>query len=78
MDQKNKLRDWFIIRRILIQNKISLIILNKALTFYRNQSKKMINALSNEAFWASGIESEEKLLNQCQKVIEKRLAKVRR
>jgi hypothetical protein len=61
------------IRKNLWMNKLALILLRKALQFYRTQSKPLVNSLDAEVAWVSGIDSEEKHLDNTQRIIERRL-----
>lgn len=68
---KMKLR--MTIKKNLLMNKLALLLLQKALKFYRLQSKPLISNLSAEAAWMSGVDSEEKHLDSTQRIIERRL-----
>jgi len=61
------------IRKNLWMNKLALILLRKALQFYRTQSKPLVNSLSAEVAWVSGIDNEEKHLDNTQRIVERRL-----
>jgi hypothetical protein len=54
-------------------NKLALLLLQKALKFYRLQSKPLISNLGAEAAWMSGVDNEEKHLDSTQRIIERRL-----
>lgn len=58
----------------MFKNKLALILLDYALSFYRKQSSILIQNIPKEELWVSGIETEEKILDQSQRIIGKRLS----
>lgn len=62
------------VKNAMFKNKLALILLDYALSFYRKQSSILIQNIPKEELWVSGIETEEKILDQSQRIIGKRLS----
>lgn len=71
MFAKMKLR--MTIKKTLLMNKLALVLLQKALKFYRSQSRPLVSSLSADAAWMSGIDNDEKHLDNTQRIVERRL-----
>ena len=63
------------VKNAMFKNKLALILLDYALSFYRKQSSILIQNIPKEELWVSGIETEEKILDQSQRIIGKRRVK---
>ncbi len=68
-----KLYEKYKIKKTLIKNKLALLLVNLTLSYYRKQSKILIQNIPKEELWVSGIETEEKVLDQSQRILDKRL-----
>lgn len=64
----------FNVKKAMFKNKLALTLLKIALKFYRKQSTILIRNIPKEELWVSGIETEEKILDQTQRIILKRLS----
>ena len=67
-----KIYDKWKIKNTLFRNKLALYFLLKAISIYRKQSKILIENISKEHLWVSGIETDEKVLDQAQRIVNKR------
>ena len=68
---KMKLR--MIVKKNLLMNRLALILLRREFQFYRIHSKPLVDSLSADAAWMSGIENEERHLDGTQRIIERRI-----
>lgn len=69
-----KMKLYATIKKNLLMNKLALILLKRALRFYRIQSKPLVSSLNAEVAWMSGIEDEERHLDKTQRIVERRLS----
>jgi hypothetical protein len=68
-----KIYDKWKVKSILFKNRLTLYFLLKAMIAYRKQSKILIGNIPKENLWVSGIETDEKVLDQAQKIVNRRL-----
>jgi len=64
----------FKVKKTIFKNKLALLLLKAAIKFYREQSTILIRNIPKEELWVSGIETEEKILDQTQRIISRRLS----
>ena len=64
----------FKVKKTIFKNKLALLLLKAAIKFYREQSNILIRNIPKEELWVSGIETEEKILDQTQRIISRRLS----
>jgi ribosomal protein S4 len=57
----------------LLMNRMTLFALQKVLSLYRRQSRKLVKSLPADVLWSSGIEFEENHLDNTERIIERRL-----
>lgn len=67
-----KMKARVAIRKKMWMNKLALLLLRKALAFYREQSRPLVKSLDADVAWMSGIDNEEKQLDAIQRIVERR------